>query len=61
MYLTSYVFDVIVQRVSWVVEFDDEFKPEFFDLHDEVRTEILALTRLLQQFGPQWGDLASTR
>ncbi len=41
--------------MSWVVEFDDEFKPEFFDLHEEVRTEILALTRLLQQFGPQLG------
>jgi hypothetical protein len=39
--------------VSWVVEIGDEFKPEFFDLHEDVQTEILALTRLLQQFGPQ--------
>jgi hypothetical protein len=41
--------------VSWVVEIDDEFRPEFFALQEEVRTEILALTRLLQQFGPQLG------
>jgi hypothetical protein len=39
--------------VSWVVEIGDEFKPEFFDLHEDGRTEILALSRLLQQFGPQ--------
>ena len=41
--------------VSWVVEIGDEFRPEFFALQEEVRTEILALTRLLQQFGPQLG------
>jgi hypothetical protein len=41
--------------VSWVVEIGDEFEPEFFELHEDVRTEILALTRLLQQFGPQMG------
>ena len=42
-------------RVSWDVEIGDEFKPEFFALQEDVRTEILALTRLLQQFGPQLG------
>jgi hypothetical protein len=41
--------------VSWVVEIGDEFEPEFDALHEDVRTEILALTRLLQQFGPQLG------
>ena len=41
--------------VSWVVEIGDEFEPEFDELHEDVRTEILALTRLLQQFGPQLG------
>jgi hypothetical protein len=41
--------------VSWVVDIGDEFEPEFFELHEDVRTEILALTRLLQQFGPQVG------
>ena len=38
-----------------VVEIGDEFEPEFDELHEEVRTEILALARLLQQFGPQLG------
>ena len=42
-------------RVSWSVEIGDEFKPEFFALDEDVRTEILALARLLQQFGPQLG------
>ena len=41
--------------MSWVVEIGDEFSPEFFALHEDVQTEILALTRLLQQFGPQLG------
>ena len=41
--------------MSWVVEIGDEFKPEFFALHEDVRTEILALTVLLQQFRPQLG------
>jgi hypothetical protein len=55
-----YVFDIICAeyhniRVSWVVEIGDEFEPEFFALPDEVRTEILALARLLQQFGPELG------
>ena len=39
----------------WVVEISDEFEPEFDALHVDVRTEILALARLLQQFGPQLG------
>jgi hypothetical protein len=42
-------------RASWLVEIGVEFEPEFDDLHEDVRTEILALTRLLQQFGPQLG------
>ena len=42
-------------RVSWVVEIGNEFKPEFFALHEDVQTEILALARFLQQFGPQLG------
>jgi hypothetical protein len=41
--------------VSWVVEIGDEFEPEFGSLHEDVQTEILALSRLLQQFGPQLG------
>jgi hypothetical protein len=39
--------------VSWTVELADEFEPEFQDLPDEVQDELLAMTRLLQRFGPQ--------
>jgi hypothetical protein len=41
--------------VSWVVEIGEEFESELAELHEDVLTEILALTRLLQQFGPQLG------
>src|ERR1700723_2445661 len=41
--------------LSWTVEIGDEFEPEFDGLHVDIRTEILALARLLQQFGPQLG------
>ena len=33
----------------------DEFKPEFDALHENVRTEILALSLVLAEFGPQLG------
>lgn len=39
----------------WVVELSDEFETEFDALHVGVQTGILALARLLQQFGPQLG------
>ena len=39
--------------VRWTVEVGDEFEPEFNNLHEAVRTEILALSLVLQQFGPQ--------
>jgi len=42
-------------NVPWAVELGDEFEPEFNNLHEDVRTEILALSRLLQQLGPQLG------
>ena len=41
--------------MSWVVQIGDEFEPEFDALDEDVRTEILALSRLLQRFGPQLG------
>jgi hypothetical protein len=41
--------------VSWIVDIGDEFKPEFFALQEDVRMEILALTRFLQYFGPPLG------
>ncbi len=56
----AHVVDIIwstchIIRVSWVVEIGDEFRPEFSALQEDVQTEILALSRLLQQFGPQLG------
>ena len=39
--------------MAWDVEIGDEFKPQFFELHEDVRTELLALTLMLQEFGPQ--------
>jgi hypothetical protein len=41
--------------VKWAVEIADEFKPEFDALDQHVRTEVLALARVLQEFGPQLG------
>ena len=41
--------------MGWVVDIADEFEPEFDALSEDVRTEILALSRLLQQFGPRLG------
>jgi hypothetical protein len=41
--------------VKWTVEIADEFEPEFDALHPEVRTEILALSLVLEQFGPRLG------
>lgn len=60
MHAEKYVVDIIwitchIIVVTWDVEIGDEFKPEFFELHEDVQTEILALTMLLQEFGPQLG------
>jgi hypothetical protein len=49
MYLMSYY------GMSWAVEIGDEFEPEFDALHEGVQNEILALSLVLQQFGPQLG------
>jgi hypothetical protein len=43
------------RRLQWIVEIGDEFKAEFDVLPEEVQDELLAKTRLLQQFGPQLG------
>jgi hypothetical protein len=53
--LILYALEGIMSNVGWVVEIAEEFEPEFYTLHEEVREEILALARLLQQFGPQLG------
>jgi hypothetical protein len=42
-------------QVAWIVQIGDEFKPEFDALAEEVQDELLAKTRLLQQFGPELG------
>ena len=41
--------------MNWAVELHDDFQPEFFALPLEVRRTILALSRLLGEFGPQLG------
>jgi hypothetical protein len=41
--------------VEWLVEIGDEFEAEFYELPERVQSEILALARLLQQFGPHLG------
>jgi len=41
--------------VRWDVEIGDKFEPEFDDLHEDMRMEILALAKALQEFGPQLG------
>ena len=39
----------------WTVEIADEFAPEFFRLREDVQDATLALSRLLERFGPQLG------
>ena len=43
--------------MRWVVQIADEFDSEFDALPEEVQMEILALSGLLQQFGPRLGRL----
>src|ERR1700681_3846890 len=37
--------------VAWSVEIGDEFEPGIDAMDEDVQTEVLALSRLLQQFG----------
>lgn len=41
--------------MKWRVEIGDEFEPEFDELPDYVQDEMLANTRLLEEYGPQLG------
>ncbi len=41
--------------VKWVVELAAEFEPEFDALQEDVRVEILALSLVLEEFGPRLG------
>lgn len=58
---SKYVFDSICsmnhnqQVKKWDVEIGDEFEPEFDALPEDVQDEILAHSRLLQEYGPQLG------
>ena len=41
--------------MNWIVEIAEEFESELGALNEEVQTEVAALSRLLQQFGPKLG------
>jgi hypothetical protein len=41
--------------MEWVVEFYDDFEPEFFGLEPGVQEALLAVAKLLADYGPQLG------
>jgi hypothetical protein len=41
--------------VKWIVEFHDEFDPEYEDLDADVQEELLARLHVLEEFGPELG------
>ena len=41
--------------MNWIVEFHQDFEPEFDCLPEEVQDELLAHTSLLETFGPSLG------
>ncbi len=41
--------------MGWLVKIADEFESEFDELDNAVRVELLAVSRLLQRFGPKLG------
>lgn len=41
--------------MTWDVEFYGAFEPEFRDFPEDVRNELLAVAKLLQDYGPQLG------
>jgi hypothetical protein len=54
-YLYAIYLYAILGGVSWIVEIVDEFAREFFPLPEDVRVEVLALSRVLQHLGPRLG------
>lgn len=38
--------------MDWVVQFHEDFEPEFDQLAEEVQDELLVYARLLERFGP---------
>jgi hypothetical protein len=41
--------------MPWIVRFDDEFEQEFLALQQGVQDELLAVVRVLAEYGPQLG------
>jgi hypothetical protein len=41
--------------VKWALEMADEFEPKFDELQEDVLTDILALSLVLEEVGPQLG------
>lgn len=41
--------------MSWVVQFDEAFEPEFDQLPEAVQDELMAHAKVLEQFGPTLG------
>jgi hypothetical protein len=41
--------------MRWIVRFGDEFEREFLALEPEVRDELLATAKLLEDYGPELG------
>jgi hypothetical protein len=41
--------------MPWIVEFDDDFEPEFMAFELAVQDALLAVAKLLADFGPQLG------
>ncbi|AVD81746.1 addiction module toxin RelE [Pseudomonas sp. SWI6] len=41
--------------MTWLVEFCDEFEPEFEAMDEAVQDELLAQLKLLERFGPELG------
>ncbi|MBV9385210.1 MAG: type II toxin-antitoxin system RelE/ParE family toxin [Chroococcidiopsidaceae cyanobacterium CP_BM_ER_R8_30] len=44
-----------MESMNWVVEFHEDFEPEFDALPQEVQDELLARASLLETIGPQLG------
>jgi len=55
MVLIPYVFNSIIDTVTWIVLFHDAFDAEFCDLKEDLQDELLAHARLLAEFGPNLG------
>lgn len=55
MYLTALCLGVHTYYVGWEVVFHSDFDAEFDEFSEAVQDELLAHTKLLEEFGPQLG------